>query len=146
MDLSNIKRDFQSREDGDWIEVPKLGNISLKVRGLASDLALAFRANLEKKVAITDRVDGDIKPEIKRQHWQECLIEAILIDWKGLTDGQDENGQPIQLPYSKEMARKLITEPEFELFADAVMWAASRVDEGKAVTKENTTKKPKTPS
>ena len=65
---------------------------------------------------VINRLDYDEGERIT--NW--LLLNTCLIDWDGL---QDDDGNAI--PYSKEMAEKLLTDPDFRKFRDAVMTASS---------------------
>lgn len=124
MKLSSLKTDTATIEQGRWVkDIPDMGGLELKVRGLGNT---DYRRLMDKKVEAVPRakkVRGLDTAERDRVV-SECLHEAILIDWKGLTDDNDE-----PLPYTKEHAFQLLTDPDFARFRGAVIWAAGVVSE-----------------
>lgn len=132
MDLSDIKRDVKSIEEGQWVEdLIGMGDIRLKVRGMTSNDVVMFRAAKERAIPrnMKDR-QGNLLPKTAMNLLREVLIEKVLIDWENLTEG----GTPV--PYSKEKARQLLTDESMIVFADAVVQAAQIVDNGNASTQE----------
>lgn len=139
MDIKLLQRDVSAREQGEWIkDIPNLGDIELKVRGLNSDTYRAFIRDKEKTAPLTDRaVGGGLKDEVLKGYVKEALYEVILLDWRNFeSDGA-------QIPYSKEVAKELLENPFNELLVDSVVWAARVVDEGKAIVKDIDVKKSK---
>ncbi|TKT79970.1 hypothetical protein [Aquamicrobium sp. LC103] len=128
MDISALKRDSKAAEAGEWVsDIPGLEDARLRVRGLASPTVVALRSRKERKVSREGRErDGSLKPEVAMRILGEVLHEAVLLEWDGFTDG----GNP--LPYDADLAKEWLTNPDYMAFADAVTWAASVVDKGRA--------------
>lgn len=124
MELSSFKRNAAAAAEGRWIDgIPHAPGLRLRVRGLSSPKAVACRRKKERGVEKKDRErGGGFKPETERRITREVLHEAILLEWDGLKD----RGEPI--PYTEEVAAKLLLDPDFDEFAGAVTWAASIVD------------------
>jgi hypothetical protein len=133
MEISTLKRDSAAVAAGQWVgEIPGMGDVRLRVRGLSSPVVVAVRSRKERKVPRDQRErDGSLKPEIGLVLFGEVLHEAVLLGWDGLTDG----GEPV--PYSEEMAKAWLTDPDFAFFADAVVYAAQIVDKGQADSTES---------
>lgn len=142
MDISTLKKDSSAIAAGQWVgDIPGLGEVRLYVRGLSSAAAVSLRQRKERAVPNDQRErDGSLKPDAAVRLTTEVLHEAILLGWEGLTSG----GKP--LAYDSETARKYLTDPDFEAFADAVVWASRVVDRGTAATKEALEKNSATPS
>jgi hypothetical protein len=126
MEISAFKRDSNNVKAGQWIgDIPGMGDLRLRVRGLSTPTAVAYRSRLERAVPRNERDrDGSLKPEQMVEVFSKVMLEHILIDWDGIT----QNGKPV--PYSKELATEWLTNPDFRPFADAVAWAAGVVDRG----------------
>lgn len=123
MDLNSLTVDVAKVEEGDWVsQIPELGDIKLKVRGFANAGYRRMQTELFRAVPLSRRGDAAEQERINNQ----LLIETILIDWTGLTD----NGKVI--PYSKELAKKLLTDPQYQPFRDGVFWASHAVAESKS--------------
>lgn len=136
MDLSNIKRDASQIEAGQWVEdIPNMGDLRLRVRGLSSPLVVAVRSRKERRATNREKEsDGTLRPDVAMRIFGETLHEAVLLDWSGMTD----NDEPV--PYSKELALQFLTDPDYQPFADAVTWAAQYVDRASRGTKDDLSK------
>ena len=132
MELSKIKVDLDKVDNGEWIaDLPDSEGLRVKVRGITS---LAYqKAMMQRRNAVprSERLpDGDLPAEVDFRIVGEAYADAVLLDWDGLTS----DGKPV--PYSKEMARELMTDRAYLRFRAVVMWAALRVGENRAVVTE----------
>jgi hypothetical protein len=128
MKLSEAKIDSSRLEAGDWVKnIPDMGDLELKVRGLGNADYRRRQAALFRTLPRSGRAQGVIDPADADRIEAILLVETVLVDWRGLIGDDD---QPI--PYSKEFAQKLLTEPDYRPFRAAVAWAASVVAEGLA--------------
>lgn len=126
MKLNELKIDAEKFEQGDWVSnIPDMGNLKLKVRGIGNTDFRKMQSRLFEAEPRQYKVGGKLPPERQDIITAQCLLHTVLVDWDGLLD---ENNQPI--PYSKDLARDLLTKPEYKRFRDAVAWAASVVAEG----------------
>ncbi|KKC39505.1 hypothetical protein WH87_04730 [Devosia epidermidihirudinis] len=132
MEISGLKRDSAAIAAGQWVgDIPGLGDVRLRVRGLSSPVVVAVRSRRERKVPRDQRErDGSLTAEVGLVVFGEVLHEAVLLDWQGLTDG----GKPV--PFDADLAKTWLTDPDFAFFADAVVYAAQIVDKGNADTQE----------
>lgn len=123
MKFSSLKADLQREQEGDWVEIPDLLGVSLKVRSLHTTAYGMARSLLTQKLA---RKYGRkaIPPEVISKEYGKLYAEHILLDWKGL---DDDDGQP--LPYDKEVAIEYLTNPAFRTLVAAVEWAAGQLAE-----------------
>lgn len=126
MKLSAIKVDSARAEQGAWIgEIPDMGDLRLRVRGLRNADARRLRAQLVRSVPRDQLVRGSLTPEAEDKIASKILAGSILVDWQNLSDEHDE-----PIPYSKEKALELLTDPDLVAFRDAVSWASGVVAEG----------------
>lgn len=111
--------------DGVWQEdLPELGDIALKVRGLNNkQYRLKFEA-MVRALPPGKRKNGNVDPVERDRLIGACMLEHVLLDWKNI---EDEAGNPV--PYSKEQAKVYLTDPDYQKFRDAVFIAATRVGE-----------------
>jgi hypothetical protein len=124
MKLSDATLDAERQEKGAWIgDIPELEGLSLLVRGVNNADWRRLQTKLMEAVPRKKRI-GRLDVDEMERIQSTCLLSACLLDWKGL---EDDEGQPI--PYDKEMARKLLFEPEYRKFRDGVIWAATMVAE-----------------
>lgn len=124
MKLSAIKVNADAIEHGAWVKnLPEMGDLELKVRGIGNAEYRRLYASLADAAPRSDRQDGRLTPEASERIATRCLLDTVLLDWRGLED----DAGPVA--FSKETAEKLLTDPNFRLFRDAVAIAASRVAE-----------------
>lgn len=132
MDIQSLKRDSSAAQAGQWVDdIPGMGDLRLRVRGLTSPTVIALRSRKERRVPRDQRErDGQIKPAVATAIFGEVLHEAVLLEWDGLTDG----GKPF--PFDADLAKQWLTDPDYAYFADAVTWAAQIVDRGRGGDQE----------
>jgi hypothetical protein len=125
MKLSDITVDAERLEKGAWVDnIPDMEGLRLKVRGANNVDWRRLQSRLLDAVPRKKRLGGRLDPDEQDRITASCLLNTCLMDWDGL---EGDDGNP--LPYSKEWADKLIKEPEYRRFRDAVIWAASIVAE-----------------
>lgn len=123
MKLSSIAVDPQAVEDGDWVKgLPEMGDLELKCRGQNSAVWKMRRRKLLNALPrnLRNRPDG-LPQEVEDQLTNTLLLDAGLMDWRNL---ELDDGVK---PYSRELAEKLIKDPAYALFRDAVLIATVRV-------------------
>lgn len=130
MDIKNLRRDIAAIEAGDWVgDIPNMGSLALKVRGIGSVQYQTALARLAKAVGIEERDrDGTLLPDVALRVTGEAAAEALLLDWAGL----ENDGQPV--PFDAKLAREWLTQPEYRHFLDAVIWSAGVMERGRRET------------
>jgi hypothetical protein len=119
MKLSDHKVDAAAVEQGEWVgNIPDFADIRLKVRGINNAHYRRLYMKLRNAVPRSRRDDPLVMYDLQPQ----LLHETILLDWENVEEG----------PYSKELAWKYLSEPDWQEFRDAVTWAANMV--GKNIT------------
>lgn len=133
MEISSLKRDSATIEAGQWVgEIPGMGDLRLKVRGSGSAVYTATLSRLSRAVERSERNrDGSLKTEAATRVMGTAMHQAILLDWSGITD----NGKSV--PYDSATALEWLTSPDYRPFLDAVVFAASVVENGRAQTEED---------
>lgn len=128
MEISSLKRDTSKVESGMWVEnIPSMGTLRLKVRGMGSAPYVNALSELQRAVDHSGRnPDGSIIASRILVMTGEAAYRALLLDWDGLTD----DGKPV--PYDAALAKRWLTEAEYQTFRDAVFWAANVVDNQRA--------------
>lgn len=123
MEIKSFKRDAKAAADGRWVDdIPNMPGVRLKVRGLSCFAATSLRRAKERAVPRDGRERGAIKLAVEQRISREILHEAILLDWDGLTD----NGEPFA--YDFDAAGLMLKNPDYDIFAGAVSWAAGVAD------------------
>lgn len=124
MDLNQLKVDANKVEEGEWIgDLPDVGDLRLKVRGLGNRDYRRLMNRLAEAVPRQKKQRGRIDPDEMDKITNKCLLETVLLDWENLSQG----GQ--QIPFSKDLAKQLLEDRNFERFRNAVLTAANQVGE-----------------
>ncbi len=146
MDIQGLKRDVETIESGKWVEdIPGMGGLRLKVRGLSCKAYLTKLGRLSRAVPKTDRLpDGAVDPEVQARVIGEAMHATILLDWDGITEG--DGGDVRLVPFDDARAKDMLTSPEWQPFADAVYWSAQVVDNERAKSREELAKNSQAPS
>jgi hypothetical protein len=133
MKMKDVAVDSARAETGDWVDdIQDMEGLRLKVRGANNKDWRRLQMKLIAKVPRKRRMSGNLDPEDADNITNQCLLDTCLLDWEGL-DGDD--GQP--LPFSRETAKKLLTDPDYRRFRDAVSWAANKIAEEGAADHED---------
>lgn len=123
MKLSKIRSGVAKAEAGAWVRnlpIDGLDDLALKVRGAFNADAVRLRASLIGELPKDER--KPLSPENDQRISVEVAVETILIDWQL----EDEAGKP--LPFSKDKARDLLTDPDIgRVLRNAVGFAAQIV-------------------
>ena len=124
--MNSIAADLQRENQGDWVDIPPElfadgDGVLLKVRAFSYQ---PYQIARNKIVQKWSRSYGrePIPLDVAFKADGKLYADFILLDWKGL-DGDD--GKP--MPYTKEMAEDLLTNPEFRIFQNAVQYAAGKI-------------------
>ena len=140
MQIKALKKNLEASEQGRWFEFE--GNFQMKIAEMDNKAHKAATAEIAAKKGIPDvdeltrrilieshgnrtlrrkNAHGDLNEDSKK--YDESRIEAmpgtVLLDWKGLKDGDKE------IPYSDEAAFLYLTDPEFIPFRNLVIHTAS---------------------
>lgn len=123
MDVNDLKKSPAKVADGDWVkDIPQMGDLELKVRGLGSTVYRETLARKLRAVPSKERErDGTISDAVEYPIRGQVLHECILLDWKGL----ENEGKAF--PFDKDVALSWLMDPAFEDFHYAVMYAAGVV-------------------
>lgn len=124
MKLDDVIIDPDKREQGAWVkDIPNLDDLELKVRGRNNRDWARMEQKLTAAVPRHRRLNG-MEWEEQQKITNTLLLNTSLLDWRGLKNGNGE-----EIPYSKELARKYLTDPRYERFAEGCFWAAVFVAE-----------------
>lgn len=125
MKLSGLKVNVVALEQGAWVDdIPDMDGLRLKVRGINNKDWRKLSDRLYDQVPRQRKIRGRVNSDDRDRIATACLLETGLMDWGGLDDDEGKS-----IPYSKEKAENLLTDPETGKFRDAVMWACSVVSE-----------------
>lgn len=126
MKITSIKTDIAKAAAGIWVgDIPDFEGVRLKVRPsnnpdyrqLYSQLVETTPRHLKRAGVVKDY---DTKVSISAR----CLADTVLLDWEGFEDDKDK-----PVPYSPELAKQWLLDPEMAAFRDAVAYAGSVAEE-----------------
>lgn len=128
--MSDMLIDTAAESAGRWIsEIPDMGDLELLVRGFDCEEARRVRENRLRSWLRGVSPHSPVREppqSVRDQAVTMALRHVILLDWRNITD----NGQAV--PYSPEMAGRLLTEPQWRRFRLAVLWASDLVGKSEA--------------
>jgi hypothetical protein len=139
MEIGDLRKRDTEFTDGEWVgSLPGCGDMRVKVRALQSPQALSTWGRLARAAPNDQReADGSLTVDAQADIDRQVLVEAVLLDWDGLTD----NGEPVS--FSKETAQEFV---QVGLFEAAVRYAAAKVSNDLADKKESLSGNSATPS
>lgn len=127
MKLKSMKVNSAAIEAGRWVDdIPDMEDLRLHVRGIDNRDYRALQTRLIETIPRERRLRG-LLPEDRDRIQNECLIETVLLGWDNVTD---DDKTPV--PFSKDLARQMIEDPDMARFRGAVVWAAALVSEENA--------------
>jgi hypothetical protein len=125
MKLEDRMIDIEKREEGAWVkDIPEFNGVELLICGSGNKKWARLQKKLFDAIPRQRRISGTVLPDELLLLQGKLILETALLDWRGIENG---NGEPI--PYSKEQAAKYLTDPRFEPFIKACVWAADVVAE-----------------
>lgn len=113
--LSSIKADLKREHEGDWVEIPDLPGVRLKVRGFSYG-PYQIAKNLVEQKWIRKYGKDPVAPDVQDRDNGKLYVDHILLDWEGFDE-----------PYTKERAMEILTDPAFRELAGHVRYAGMRV-------------------
>ena len=131
MKLSDLATTTAKIEQGAWIDdipMPGMEDVSLHVRGVDNADYRRLQSKLLQQIPFGRRRAG-LGVEDQDRINIRLLRDTVLLDWKGIT----EDDETTVIPYSKEMAERLLGNP---IFREGVMYAASLVGETRAAEQD----------
>jgi hypothetical protein len=130
MKIKNIPRiDINAGEAGKWFDYPKAAGVRFRVRRATSATVQ------DAKKSFIDQIGARGVPLTSEQLEQLGIIVSVaaLADWEGILD---ENDKPI--PHSDDVAREVLSNPEYEELLTFISVSASDIDNyrAEAIAKE----------
>ena len=121
--LTSLRADTRRENDGDWIEIPDLPGVSLKVRGTAYGPFQTARSLLLAKWA--RKYPRDVPPaNVEYEGNGRLYADHILLGWRGFAsdDGAD-------LPYDAHTAEQILLDPAYRELHEHIRYAMTRVSQ-----------------
>lgn len=123
MDLAELTLDVARAEAGDWVtDLPDLGDIAVKVRGLGNADYRIEQAELVQKLPARKRSSVVELDKVQTR----LLLDTVLKDWKNVSQGGAD------VPYSKETAERLLFNPALRKFRDGILIAGAQIADARA--------------
>lgn len=113
--LSSIRADLQREHEGDWVDIPDLPGVRLKVRAFSYGPYQIAKGLIEQKWARKYGKDP-VPPDVSERENGRLYAEHILLDWEGFDEA-----------YSKERALEVLTDPAFRELNAHIRYAGSRL-------------------
>ena len=124
MKLNELELNLDAIDTGVWVDDPADDDgFAVRVKGRRCNGYQKGQTAALTKARKTSR-KRDIEISVIQKIDNEQVAKHCLLDWKNFFD---DNGQPI--PYSAELAQKLMTDRKYQPFQDFVKSAIDRVDE-----------------
>lgn len=122
MDLNEIVVDVKKMEEGEWVPLTVFGDdVSVLLR---SPECLDCKRAVARITASVGARQLRKDPDVMQRAVRRAIAEKCILDWKGIKQANQE------VPWSRDKAIELMTEPRFVRFAEAVMVAANAIGEG----------------
>lgn len=124
MDLSKVfKTDKQLEENGVWIAVDT--DSAIKVARLGNTKSKELGSKLQNNLKLANKFNS---VHVAEDTLITLISETVLLDWKGIKYEGEE------LPYSKENAKKVLT--EFKDFRELVIQLSTEMETFKNISVE----------
>lgn len=113
--LASLKADLKREFEGDWVEFPTWDGVAFKVSSFNKPEYQTARDLAVRKMA--QSLGGKQPTEAERRAVIGAVVaEHVLHDWRGF-----------DIPFSKEAAKELLSQPEgYHLFS-AIEWCANQL-------------------
>lgn len=137
MRLSAMKVDSKSIEQGRWVDnIPGSPGLRLRMRGFGNADDRRVRAR-ELGALPKESFDegGNLLPLVSDRVMTTRIVDAIFLEWEGLTDDADA-----PIASSPEKAAELLANPDYRPLFDAMVWAATQVGQIQADADESAVK------
>lgn len=132
--LSSLKAGGARERDGEWIDIPDLPGVKLKVRGTGYGPFQAAKGIVEQRWV--RRYGKEAVPiEVQLEDNGKLYLDHIVLGWEGF-----------DVPYSAEEARKYLLDPEMRELHDHIRYAMGRVASARIEFAEEAEKNSPAPS
>lgn len=113
--LSSLRADVQREKDGDWVDIPELPGVALKVRGFAYGPFQIARDIVQARWVRKYQRDP-VPPEVSYPENAKLYADHILLDWRGF-----------DVPYSRETALETLLDPGFRDLHEHIRYAGGKL-------------------
>lgn len=131
MKLSQIKVDSAAIENGAWRKAVGFPGIEFNLRGVGN----AEWERLHSKLVSELPPEAKFADVLPKEHAErisvDVIVGACLLDWRGI---EEEDGSAI--PYSADLARKLLSDPDMRKLKDSILATAGALSRETAAERE----------
>lgn len=113
--LASISTDRARERDGEWVSIPDLPGVELKVRS-SNYPAFDTAWKITQQRLVRQYGKKPIPDEVAVQETGSLYAEHILLDWKGFDE-----------PFEASRVQVLLTNPAYRDLLQHVVWAATQV-------------------
>lgn len=121
--LGSLRADLKRETDGDWVDIPDLPGLRLKVRGFNYGPYLAAKSIVDQR---NQRRYFSKNLTLPTQEFfagnAKLYLDHILLDWGGLAD---DDGNPV--PFAE--AEEILTDPAYRVLHEHIRYAAALIGE-----------------
>lgn len=136
MKLSKMKVNSAAIQGGRWVSIGKFfPGVEVKVRGFKNKDYQRELLRMMSDIPIADRMKAASDPDFSEKLDIDLMASSILIDWRGL---ETEDGEA--LPFTRDKALEILSDPDFVEFREAVDFAAKIVGKDELVEAEAVSK------
>lgn len=122
--LGSLRVDLKRENDGDWVDVPDLPGLRLKVRGAGYGPYQMAKSIVEGRWG--RRYGKDPVPiEVMLRENGRLYAEHILVDWDGFVDDAEA-------PVPVAQAAEILTDPAYRPLHEHIRYAMQRVGDTEA--------------
>ena len=126
-DLDRIKKSYgtspEFEVEGKWFDLALIDGVRVKVARTGNPNYKKAFTRLYKPYVKTTMRGKNVAPEIQERIQTDLLINTLLKDWSGMP-GADGT----EVPYSKELARELLTDPELKELREEILGFAEEFE------------------
>lgn len=115
--LDSLKADLERENAGDWVDIPELPGVRLKVKSFNSP---EYRVSRDLAIQRLFKKYGRVSPAagVVAEEYGKLYADHILLGWEGF-----------DVPFSKEKALELLSDPAFRALQQHVEYAAGKLGE-----------------
>ena len=124
--LSSMKVDLDKEREGDWEPAFDI-DPAIKWYVRSTNYAPFKSARDAVNIRLSRKHGSSVPEDVQAEEFGKLAVQHLLLGWEGLAE-DDET----EIPYSKEKAQEILTDPAYRLVRGSIYMTASRVGIGEA--------------
>lgn len=113
--LGSIKADLKRETEGEWVDIPDLPGVRLRVRSFNYGPFRAARNAVLQRLA-KRYAKSPVPDDVMARELGALYADQLLLGWDGF-----------DVPYTPEAARETLTDPAFRSLLNHIDYASERV-------------------